>query len=416
MNSQEDLQIFLRLGIGALSGLAVGIEREWSGRSEAEPPRFAGVRTFLLIGLLSTFSAVLIEKHLIEAGIAILTGSVLLVLIAYAAGAYRGNRESTTEFAALIVITAGTLAGTGRLAIACALTVFVALILAEKSRIHSFVYRIRSEDLIAGLRFAVLALVVLPLLPIGPLGPEPGISPRELWGMVLLFSGLSFAAFIARRSLGATHGYTVAGMIAGLISSTLATLNFSRESRTDPSAGKALALGVIAACTVLPARVAFFILVLDRAIGLAVLPHLACVFIVGLVLLVFLPKKTSTEPEKSIPSRNPLRLGAAIQMVLAFQLALIVFHFVSQRFGQPGILITAGIAGLTDVDTLTFMVGKQAKLDTGIAAQALIIGIIANTVLKMALTLVIGKGTFRVVASVGLLVLIAALILSLVVF
>ena len=62
------------------------------------------------------------------------------------------------------------------------------------------------------------------------------------------------------------------------------------------------------------------------------------------------------------------------------------------------------------------MVGKQAKLDTGIAAQALIIGIIANTVLKMALTLVIGKGTFRVVASVGLLVLIAALILSLVVF
>ena len=35
-----------------------------------------------------------------------------------------------------------------------------------------------------------MALVVLPLLPSGPYGPWGGIRPRELWALVLFFSGL----------------------------------------------------------------------------------------------------------------------------------------------------------------------------------------------------------------------------------
>ena len=416
MNFDDQLQIVIRLAVGALGGLAVGIEREWSGRAEGERPRFAGVRTFLLIGLLATLSSILVENNLIASGISILTGTVLLVMIAYAASAYRGDRESTTEFAALIVVAAGALAGTGRLALASAITVFVALVLVEKSRIHSFVYRIQSEDLKAGLRFAVLALVVLPLLPAGPFGPAPGIRPRELWALVLLFSGLSFAGLIARRALGPTHGYTIAGMLGGIISSTLVTLNFSRESRTDESARRPLALGVIASCTVLPVRVAFLSMILNRQVGLAVLPHLAVSIAVGLLLLLIFRKKAIVEASKSEPPKNPLRLLTSIQMVLVFQIALFAFYWVRQEFGSAGVMITSAIAGFTDVDTLIFMIGKQSSLEAGLAVQALIIGVVANTVLKLILALAIGKGVFRLVTSIGLMALNAALILSLFVF
>src|SRR5919106_1372135 len=286
MTTDQQLQIVLRLAVGAVGGLAVGIEREWSGRAEGEQPRFAGVRTFLLIGLLATLAAIFFEMDLFTAGVSILAGCILIVAIAYAAGAYHGNLESTTEFAALIVIAAGTLAGTGQIALASAINVFVALILVEKSRIHSFVYRIQSEDLTAGLRFAVLALVILPLLPEGPYGPEPGIRPRELWALVLLFSGLSFAGLIARRAVGPSRGYTIAGLLGGIVSSTLVTLNFSRESRSKDSPHRPLALGVIAASTVLPVRVALLTLLLNQQIGFAVLPHLESAFAVGLCILL----------------------------------------------------------------------------------------------------------------------------------
>ena len=415
MTTDEQLQVVLRLAVGALGGLAVGIEREWSGKVEGEQPRFAGVRTFLLIGLLATLSSVFFELDLFAAGVSILGGSILLVAIAYSAGAYHGNRESTTEFAALIVIGAGTLAGTGQLALASAINVFVALVLVEKSRIHSFVYRIQSEDLTAGLRFAVLALVVLPLLPEGPFGPEPGIRPRELWALVLLFSGLSFAGLIARRAVGTARGYTIAGLLGGIVSSTLVTLNFARESRSADAPGRPLALGVIAASTVLPVRVAVLSILLNQQIGLAVLPHLAVALAVGLCILLLIRKKTTTEAKFTTP-KNPLRLFTAIQMVVAFQIALFAIHWIRKWFGSAGVLVTSMAAGLTDVDTLTFMIGRQKNLELWLAVQALVLGVIANTSLKLILALVIGKGTFRIIASIGLLVLNLALIISLILF
>jgi uncharacterized membrane protein (DUF4010 family) len=415
MTTDQQLQIVLRLAVGALGGLAVGIEREWSGREDGEHTRFAGVRTFLLIGLLAALSSVFFELDLFAAGASILAGSVLLVAIAYAAGAYHGNQESTTEFAALIVIAAGTLAGTGQIALASAINVFVALVLVEKSRIHSFVYRIQSEDLTAGLRFAVLALVILPLLPEGPFGPEPGIRPRELWALVLLFSGLSFAGLIARRAVGSSRGYTIAGLLGGIVSSTLVTLNFARESRSEGSLGRPLALGVIAACTVLPVRVALLSIVLNQQIGLALLPHMATAFAVGIAIVLIAHKKTTGEA-KTPPAKNPLRLLTAIQMVLAFQIALFAFYWIRKKFGATGVLVSSVIAGLTDVDTLTFTIGRQKNLEIWLAVQALVLAAIANTTLKLILALVIGKGTFRMIACIGLLLLNAAFILSLFIF
>ena len=46
-----DLDAAGRLALAGLIGLAVGVEREWSGHASGPLARFAGVRTFLLLGL-----------------------------------------------------------------------------------------------------------------------------------------------------------------------------------------------------------------------------------------------------------------------------------------------------------------------------------------------------------------------------
>jgi uncharacterized membrane protein YhiD involved in acid resistance len=50
----------VRLGVAALAGLAVGVEREWSSSRGERAPRFAGVRTFLLLGLIGGLAAKLL--------------------------------------------------------------------------------------------------------------------------------------------------------------------------------------------------------------------------------------------------------------------------------------------------------------------------------------------------------------------
>ena len=118
-------------------------------------------------------------------------------------------------------------------------------------------------------RFAVMALVVLPLLPRGPYGPLGGVRPRELWALVLFFSGRSFVGYVARRIVGPGHGYFVTGLLGGLVSSTNVTFSFARTSRIEPASARALAFGAVAANAMLYPRV----LVATSVLNFALLPR-----------------------------------------------------------------------------------------------------------------------------------------------
>jgi MgtC family len=189
----NDLDIAVRLGMAGLTGLAVGIEREWSGHASGPRARFAGVRTFLLLGLVGGVSGALALAGWPQLGAALTGGAAILAVVAYAvASAQTQDRDGTTEMAALLVLGTGVLCGLGYRGLGGGVAVVAALALAEKSRIQQWVGHIGQVELYAALRFAVLALVVLPLLPVGPYGPHGAIRPRELWSMVLLVSGLDF--------------------------------------------------------------------------------------------------------------------------------------------------------------------------------------------------------------------------------
>jgi uncharacterized membrane protein (DUF4010 family) len=95
---------------------------------------------------------------------------------------------------------------------------------------------------------------------------------------------------------------------------------------------------------------------------------------------------------------------AAIQMTLGFQAVLYVVEWVGSQFGSPGVLVSAPGLGLTDMDALTYAMTRFATDTSGVptAAQALAVGLLANTLLKLAPVLVIGRGAFRRIARAGL--------------
>jgi uncharacterized membrane protein (DUF4010 family) len=199
-----------------------------------------------MLGAVSGLSGWLLTIGQHGAAIALLAGATAIIVAAYVA-ASRRDVDATTEVAALVVIAAGVLAGLGSLRLASGIIALLSLLLVEKSRLHSMVARIDDVALRAAVRFGVMALVVLPVLPSGPYGPLGGIRPRELWALVLFFSGLSFVGFVARRAVGPEHGYLATGLIGGLISSTNVTFTFARASRRHPTNARELAFGTIAA-------------------------------------------------------------------------------------------------------------------------------------------------------------------------
>ena len=410
----SDLDTAFRLCIAGLTGLAVGVERQWSGHASGPDARFAGVRTFFLLGLLGGLSGWLLEAADPVVAGALLLGGAGFVVAAYLMAARRGGEaiEGTTEAAALLVLGLGVLAGLGNLRVASGAAAVVVIILREKSNIHGFLRRIGEEELRAGVQFAVLALVILPLLPEGPIGPMGGIKPRALWTVVLIFSGLNFAGYVARQLLGDTHGYPAMGALGGLVSSTAVTLSFSRRSRDQRGSSVPLAVGTLAACTILVPRVLAVILVLNSALFPAAAVGLGPVLLAGLAMLAVQLRHPAPKLDKApeSESKNPLRLWSAIKMAVAFQLVLTLLSLLTQRFGEIGVLATAALLGMTDMDALTFGMSRLAETEALVvtAAKAVVLGLSVNSIFKAGLAMALGSPEYRRAAVPRLLLLAVA--------
>ena len=401
--------------VATLGGAAIGLERQWSGHATGSQKRFGGIRTFTLLGGLAGLAGWMSVLHQQALSVVLLGASAALVVLGYAA-ASRVDVEATTEAAALVVLAAGTLAGLGHIAVASAVIAATVLLLLEKTRLHAFVTRIDDESLRASARFAAMALIILPLLPTGPYGPYGAVRPRELWALVLFFSGIGFLGWIARRVVGTDRGVIVAGLLGGVVSSTSVTLQFARSSRSAGAPTLALAVGAISACTVMLLRVTLVCVVLNTSLATELPRYLALPFVAGALGVVIAWRM---QPHRGTSNAaydgSPLQLGAALQMTALFQIVLLVILVVQARWGATAMVATSAFVGLTDLDALTLSLARSAAgADIPAATLALLAGIVSNTLLKGAVALVIGRGTFRIVTTLALVAMAAAVVLPLV--
>ncbi len=382
------------LVVAILGGAAVGVERQQSGHATGPDARLGGVRTFTLLGALAGIAGLLTAANYALAAALLVAGALALVVAGYVR-ASKHDIDATTEVAALVVLGAGVLSGLGELRLSAALTTMTVLLLAEKPRLHGLVDRLDETMLLAAARVAVMSVVILPLLPEGPFGPAPGIRPRGLWILVLLFSSISFVGFIAQRLAGAA-GYPLTGLLGGLVSSTSVTLTFARLSRAHASQAAPLATGAVAASTILFLRVAVAVAVLNTALLPTLARYLTAPLVAGLVALALAWR--SMDGPKSAPSelRNPLQFRAALEMAALFQVVLFGVHYAQSWLGESGVMAGGFLLGLTDVDALTLAMTRSVSSGTSIdlACRAILMGVIANSLMKAGIAMVVGERRF----------------------
>lgn len=400
---QFDLyNIFLKFGISLVLGLLVGLQREYASE-ETHKELSAGIRTFALMGLVGC----------IAANIADILGSpwpyVVIILIAgsllclsFFVQAWRGHIGLTTEFSALATILAGSLVYLEQIALAIALTVAIAVLLSLKIEMHRFVHKLTKTDIIAILKFAVITAIVLPVLPNQNYGPEPFniFNPYKIWLLVVLISGISFIGYISIKLLGAKKGLGFVGFLGGLASSTAVTLTMTQRSRSHPELSKSFLQAVLIAWTVMYVR----LFVIVAAVNFSIIKYLWFPVAVGVFmsllfcLYLFFSQKHESQGEH-ITFANPFELGPAIKFGILFSMILLLSKAAQIYLGDVGLYIASLVSGLADVDAITLSLAglslNPEDLSYQLAAKAIIIASISNTILKGMVILLGGSPQMR---------------------
>ena len=195
------------LGLALAIGLLIGVERGWSLRAEPDGSRVAGLRTFALLGLSGGIAGVLgTNGQPLLAG-ALAAGVVAVLVVGYRRRVIDSQRVSaTTAVAAMVTVALGAMATIGLAIPALVSAVTATALLSQRNRLHDWLRGLTETDIQAVVRFAVIAGAIWPLLPDKDMGPYNAWNPRDLWLVVVIVCGLSFAGYVASRRFGANRG------------------------------------------------------------------------------------------------------------------------------------------------------------------------------------------------------------------
>jgi uncharacterized membrane protein (DUF4010 family) len=397
----RDADLFYRFGIALAIGFLVGLQREFSYR-KAQAPASAGVRTFSLLSLSGCAAAFVAETARSPALLAVFFGVVgALVVASYLATTRSGDVGSTTEVAELITVLNGALCYWGMLQLAAAIGVATTVVLSAKLPLQKLIEKLTTEDLVATLKFGVVTAIVLPVLPREPLGPPPFdvLVPYDLWRMVVLISAIGFVGYVLIQIVGPKRGIGLTGILGGLVSSTALTLSFAQKSREDDGLGKPFALAIVVAWTMMFARILAAVAVINRDLLDALWLPLSATGAAGAAYGAWLHFSDRASPETEIQFSNPFEVGPALRFGLLYAVVLLVSRAAQLEFGDRGVLLSALVAGVADVDAITLSLSELSRTSQGLgleaAASGVMVAAMANTALKGGIVLVTASSSLR---------------------
>jgi uncharacterized membrane protein (DUF4010 family) len=372
-----------------LIGLLIGLDRERAQRGH--PVVFAGIRTFPLLALCGYLGALGAEH-----GLPFLLPAVLLGVVALGVASFvlHPGEGATTEVAALLTALLGALVAWGQVPLAAALAVIAAVLLTLRDPLHRLAIGLSGDEVLAILKFAVVAVVVVPLLPREAMGPYAAIVPHSIGMLVVLLTAVSLAGYLLVRLLGKRAGWALAGATGGLVSSTAVTLSFSSRARQVPGIARALGVGVILASTVLYARGALVIAALDQPLGEWLAPRLLALFLAGLLAAAAVYRRDAEgEKPEQVPLGNPVELGHALLLAGLFAGVTVAARAAQSHLGTAGLWTVGLLGGLVDVDSVAVAAAQlrqQGAVGVEAAASTYLFATLSNLLFKGATVVLAG--------------------------
>jgi len=402
-------------------GLLIGLERERT------PSAKAGLRTFALVALFGTLSALLSTKlgspWLLIAGLLAVAGMIIAAYHNKPSEPLRQAQDrendpgTTTVIALLLCYGLGAMIWYGLAELAVMLAIGITALLYFKPELRGISQRLTRRDLVAVLQFSVLTFIVLPILPDQDYGPYHAFNPHQAWLMVVLISGISLVGYTALHAVGTRYGAPLLGFLGGLVSSTATTLLYAKNSKNNPIISHLAASVIVIASMVVLLR----LLVLSAVVAYGTLPGLFPVlaggFLFGLIVALYNWRKMDKATELNIPeTSNPAELHTAIGFGLLYVVVLLVAAWMEALAGSRGLYVVALVSGLTDVDAITlsslrlFNLGQLSEHQT---VTAIALAFISNIAFKFGMVVFIGGWNLAKLVATGFVAMACGVLLGL---
>jgi uncharacterized membrane protein (DUF4010 family) len=400
--------VFQQLGISVLLGLLVGVQREHAASG------IAGMRTFPLITVLGTLSALMAEPLGVWVIPAALLGVAAVIVVGHLPQLRQAEPHAgtTTDMAMLVMFAVGAYLVVGPMAVAVAVGGGVAVLLQFKGELHGIAKKLGDEDLRAVMQFVLISCVILPVLPDERFGPSKllGLStpaldvfnPFETWLMVVLIVGMSLGGYIIYKFFGGNAGILLGGVLGGAISSTATTVSCSQQAKNNFFDCRVAAIVILIASTIQYVRVLIAIMAVSPEFLLKVCGP------VGILMgLTFLPAATIWIRYRKHPSampeqKNPTQMKSALVFGVMYVAVLFALAAAKQFIGGQGLFLVAGISGLTEMDAITLSTARMSLVDENMMADGwrlIVAAAMANMVSKSVIAgLLGGWGLFRQIA------------------
>jgi len=405
---------WLNLAVALGIGLLIGAERERKKDAVGERRRggsssslVAGIRTFTIASLLGAVS--------ISVDFWLLVTSIICVTVFVATTNFVAKNEDpslTTHVSLIFTVILGGLAMSDA-ALSASLAVATAILLAAKEPIHGFVRGVVTKDeMIDFLILAAATLIVLPLVPNEHVGPFDAINPYNLWLIVILVMFIGALGHLALRLLGSRIGLPLVGLVSGFISSIATVGAMGERARKMPHL-----MGVaVAGATLSSLSTILQIAMLLAAIHPATLHALAIPLVFGGVsiaaygLMVMLSSFRQNGAEMGNPSRS-FSVKTAMMLAAVIAIVLVASAALKAWFGQAGLVVASGVAGLVDVHAATISVaslGAANKLMPVSAVIPILAAFSVNAISKAVTAAVTGGKEFFRQVVLGLVVQVVA--------
>jgi uncharacterized membrane protein (DUF4010 family) len=388
-------ELFRRLAVALAIGLLIGLERGWQLREEAEGERTAGLRTFALTGLLGGICGALssLSSPLVLAA-ALLSFAGAFTLFSWLEATSDNDFSVTGVVAALLTFVLGAYAVLGNQTVAVAAAVAMAILLALKKPLHTWLRQLSWPEIRAVLILLAMSFLLLPLLPDRTIDPWGTLNPAEIWLLAILIAGVSFGGYVAVRVMGDKAGIAAAAVAGGVTSSTATTLSFARLGQEHPQAASLLAGGILIAGVTMMARVVAIAGALNpRLIGGVGPPAAAGAAVLAIGSAMLLLRHGEPRVERStLALRNPFELTTVLKLAGLIAVVMVLAKVLSASAGARGLYLLAAVSGLADVDALTLSVSRLAGSQIAIVdgTTAILVAIAVNTAVKAAMAAYLG--------------------------
>jgi uncharacterized membrane protein (DUF4010 family) len=399
----EDIATRIALSIGI--GLLFGLERGWNTREAQPGSRAAGLRTFALSGLLGgILGALARHDDGLTVGGGLLLGAAVLAFSGVVALFERdenraaGRLSATTTIAALLAFTLGIYAALGDPRVAAGSAVVAVAMLTFREGLHQWVARITRVELESGLALLAMTFIALPIVPARAVGPFGGVNLREVWILAIVLAAVSFAGYVAVKWLGERRGVLLAAAVGGVISSTAVTLASARRAAAHEGSPEVQAAGVSLAMAVSFVRVIAIASALAPATIRWIAPSLGVATMVAVAAALVLARLAGAKRAdgSEVSFRNPFSFWSVVAMAVSIGVLMIVGRWINASFGAAGAVAAAATMGLFDVDAMTVSMARLVPEALAIpaASVAILVGVASNTLVKVVIAAIIGRGRF----------------------